>query len=56
MKNQELRTAGRQLFRDAFGRAPSLAASAPGRVNLLGEHTDYNGGPCCRWRSIGARW
>jgi galactokinase len=33
------------LFRDAFGVAPRGAASAPGRVNLIGEHTDYNGGP-----------
>ena len=33
------------LFRDAFGAAPRAAASAPGRVNLIGEHTDYNGGP-----------
>ena len=33
------------LFREKFGRAPDLAASAPGRVNLIGEHTDYNGGP-----------
>ena len=33
------------LFRDAFGAAPTVAASAPGRVNLIGEHTDYNGGP-----------
>lgn len=33
------------LFRDAFGAAPLVAASAPGRVNLIGEHTDYNGGP-----------
>lgn len=31
-------------FRDAFGRAPAVVASAPGRANLLGEHTDYNGG------------
>src|SRR3989441_6555449 len=28
-----------------FGVAPRAAASAPGRVNLIGEHTDYNGGP-----------
>jgi len=33
------------LFRDAFGMRPALVVSAPGRVNLAGEHTDYNGGP-----------
>jgi len=33
------------LFRSTFGDSPRAAASAPGRVNLLGEHTDYNGGP-----------
>src|SRR2546429_150361 len=33
------------LFRATFAVAPRVVASAPGRVNLLGEHTDYNGGP-----------
>ena len=33
------------LFQNAFGTIPRSAASAPGRVNLIGEHTDYNGGP-----------
>src|SRR5438105_344230 len=33
------------LFRGTFGVAPRVVASAPGRVNLIGEHTDYNGGP-----------
>src|SRR2546425_7613489 len=33
------------LFRATFGTPPRGAASAPGRVNLIGEHTDYNGGP-----------
>ncbi|HKV70056.1 MAG TPA: galactokinase [Gemmatimonadales bacterium] len=33
------------LFRETFGVAPSHGGSAPGRVNLIGEHTDYNGGP-----------
>lgn len=32
------------LFQQAFGAAPTTVASAPGRVNLIGEHTDYNGG------------
>ena len=31
-------------FDAAFGAPPSAAARAPGRVNLIGEHTDYNGG------------
>jgi galactokinase len=31
-------------FRDIFGYEPQAAAEAPGRVNLLGEHTDYNDG------------
>jgi galactokinase len=31
-------------FLEAFGRAPLVSAEAPGRVNLLGEHTDYSGG------------
>jgi galactokinase len=33
------------LFQDRFSSRPSVLASAPGRINLLGEHTDYNGGP-----------
>lgn len=32
------------LFRDRFGREPGAVASAPGRVNLIGEHVDYHGG------------
>jgi len=31
-------------FRRRFGRPPTVVAAAPGRVNLIGEHTDYNGG------------
>lgn len=30
--------------RDVFGSEPVGVWSAPGRVNLIGEHTDYNGG------------
>ncbi|BCX05718.1 MAG: galactokinase [Candidatus Roseilinea sp.] len=31
-------------FEQNFGRQPAFAARAPGRVNLIGEHTDYNDG------------
>jgi len=31
-------------FQDAFGSAPDGIWQAPGRVNLIGEHTDYNDG------------
>ena len=31
-------------FTRAYGRPPTHAAVAPGRVNLIGEHTDYNDG------------
>lgn len=34
----------RDSFREYFGAAPSLLAAAPGRINLIGEHTDYNDG------------
>ncbi|KEY57452.1 galactokinase [Serratia sp. DD3] len=37
------------LFNQHFGYAPTLTIQAPGRVNLIGEHTDYNDGfvlPC----------
>jgi galactokinase len=36
-------------FERRFGGPPQVAAQAPGRVNLIGEHTDYSGGlvlPC----------
>jgi galactokinase len=36
----------RELFTDRFGAEPDGTWSAPGRVNLIGEHTDYNGGLC----------
>ena len=31
-------------FEKQFGCSPKFAACAPGRVNLIGEHTDYNDG------------
>jgi galactokinase len=31
-------------FRDQFSGEPEVVAVAPGRVNLIGEHTDYNEG------------
>ncbi len=39
----------KQAFLTAFAIEPTLSVQAPGRVNLIGEHTDYNDGfvlPC----------
>ncbi len=33
-----------QIFAQRFGAAPAFVVRAPGRVNLIGEHTDYNDG------------
>ena len=33
-----------QKFEEIFGGPPTFIAAAPGRVNLIGEHTDYNDG------------
>jgi galactokinase len=33
------------LFTASFGSRPGVVTSAPGRINLIGEHADYNGGP-----------
>src|ERR1700742_697724 len=33
-----------RAFRERIGRDPSGVWAAPGRVNLIGEHTDYNDG------------
>lgn len=36
--------AARSGFQRAFGSSPEVVARAPGRVNLIGDHTDYTGG------------
>lgn len=33
-----------QAFTDIFGQEPDATFFSPGRINLIGEHTDYNGG------------
>jgi len=46
---QPVKARAAQAYRARFGAEPEIVASAPGRVNLIGEHTDYSGGfvlPC----------
>ena len=40
----DLRTSVTEAFRHRFGALPVHVVRAPGRVNLIGEHTDYNDG------------
>jgi galactokinase len=48
-RRERLIARARQGFRLAYGTEPTHFYAAPGRVNLIGEHVDYNGGyvlPC----------
>jgi galactokinase len=39
MKDQTI-----QLYKEIFGNLPDIIVKSPGRINLIGEHTDYNMG------------
>src|SRR2546423_5031719 len=42
--SHQLDQRARAGFRQAFGYQPGAVAVAPGRINIIGEHTDYNQG------------
>ncbi len=42
----DLATRVARSFRELFGSPAQVVGRAPGRVNLIGEHTDYNAGLC----------
>jgi galactokinase len=44
MTPAELEAVAVKAFAERYGSQPSVASCAPGRVELLGNHTDYNGG------------
>lgn len=44
MSLQQIVAQAQKLFEKRFGHTATVAAYSPGRVNLIGEHTDYNGG------------
>ncbi|MBN1096289.1 galactokinase [Blastococcus sp. TML/C7B] len=43
-RDDEAAARAADAFAERFGRAPEGVWAAPGRVNVIGEHTDYNGG------------
>jgi galactokinase len=52
---REIEEKAARAYAERFGEEPELVASAPGRINLIGEHTDYNGGfvlPCAVGRRV----
>ena len=44
MEHEALKRSVAEAYKAQFGSDPKAVVTAPGRVNLLGEHTDYNGG------------
>ncbi len=54
---REIEEKAARAYGERFGEEPELVASAPGRINLIGEYTDFNGGfvlPCAIERRIAA--
>ena len=54
---REIEEKAARAYEERFGEEPELVASAPGRINLIGEYTDFNGGfvlPCAIDRRIAA--
>jgi galactokinase len=52
---REIEDQASRAYTERFGGEPEVVASAPGRINLIGEHTDYNGGfvlPCAVGRRV----
>lgn len=41
---EELRASARKLFWERYSCEPEVVVAAPGRSNIIGEHTDYNDG------------
>src|SRR5258708_23547192 len=44
LKGNTLAAQARTAFADHYGATPTHIARAPGRINIIGEHTDYNDG------------
>jgi len=44
MNNAPARERAIEAYRSEYGAEPTLVVRAPGRVNIIGEHTDYNDG------------
>lgn len=44
MASADVLQIAKTFFEEKFQASPTIAVCAPGRVNLIGEHTDYNDG------------
>ncbi|SNR43704.1 galactokinase [Blastococcus mobilis] len=44
ISDEQMVSRARKAFTESFEHAPEGVWAAPGRVNVIGEHTDYNGG------------
>ena len=57
MNKKDIINSSQKLFKKRFNSKPTIISTAPGRINLIGEHLDYNNGvaiPCAidRWTCV----